>query len=1255
MRAANSSKRYFGEVKERSNRVASLFLMAIIVIISSLGLTFYIWKITSQGIYNRSLAEFETLTTESEKALLYRIDSYNYAVLGGVGFLEGSDNVTRSEWKTYNEKIDVKKSYPGINGLAYTKKILPGEASEFIKQMRDEGAADFFIHPETSNRPLYVVSYIEPLKDNEQAVGRNMAFEDNRLKALQEACDTGKSIITNPIVLAQDEEKTPGFLLVHPVYKKNQNTGTLQERQKSLSGWVMAPIIARKFLDHLTEPQGNLFHLKVYDGDKEEPDALIYNSNRSTKVTEPIFTIRKEADVLGQKWLLTWESTLAYEQLKSDATPLFVIIGGVLLTAALALFFLVFIARNKETTWLAEEKRFLIPGIVFILGCLFSYWLYDTLAIRERSYLRNIVEDEAQKIEQLISTQTNQKLLAIKRMAQRWEAAEGTTRKLWQEDASNYVGQVGGLKAMEWVDSTYHVRWIEPALGNEKAVNLNILYNNERKEALKGAEAENHLTITPPLGLVQGYRAFIVYAPIHYSGKFDGFMAGVFSVEDFLKQSLQGETINNFAINFSYNGNTFFQNGTADSAENLKWGADQQVRILDQTWNLTVVPTENFIQRQLSRLPLIVMISGLIISFLLAATVRFILVARAKSFRLEEATILREAILASTKYIVIATDKDGNILLVNDQAEAKLGENKRDILNKMIPRRWLKEKEFTKRMQDLEIELGEKIEPNFDVFSKKAAITGLDVHEWTFVSTKGREFPVRLSVTPIKESSGEIVGFLGIAEDITEWKLQQEALKNSEQTFRDAMEYASIGMALVDLQGRWLKANPALCDITGYSEEELLKTNFQAITHPEDLDKDLQYLGQILKGEINSYHMEKRYFRKDGATIWVNLSVSLARNIDNSPKHFIAQIQDITERLEIERMKNEFISVVSHELRTPLTSIRGSLGLIEGTMTAEIPSKALHLINIAHKNCERLINLINDILDLDKIVAGKMRFDMSPEKVCDLINSGIEANTAYASKFNIKFLLQNCSPDWIINVDADRFQQILSNLLSNAAKFSASGTSVLVYVSKIHNRIRISVKDSGPGISDEFRSRIFSKFSQADSTNTRSKGGTGLGLNISKEMVNHMGGEIGFENDPDGGAVFWFDFPAVETNLAISHGPDLPVILHIEDDSDFSEFISAAIMDKARIITAPTLGKARELMAGLNISLVILDIQLPDGNGLTYLDYLEQFKSPPPVMILSGDEPPESVREKVAYSVVKSRVSEAKIVEIILSLIGKKF
>jgi signal transduction histidine kinase len=242
------------------------------------------------------------------------------------------------------------------------------------------------------------------------------------------------------------------------------------------------------------------------------------------------------------------------------------------------------------------------------------------------------------------------------------------------------------------------------------------------------------------------------------------------------------------------------------------------------------------------------------------------------------------------------------------------------------------------------------------------------------------------------------------------------------------------------------------------------------------------------------------------------------------------------ERKRLERLKDEFVSTVSHELRTPLTSITGSLGLLMGQATGTIPVPMARLLEIAHKNCKRLVRLVNDILDIEKLESGRLIFDAKRIDVRSLVEQAVETSLGFAESEGVRLRIESDTNSEVdIRADADRLSQVLTNLLSNAIKFSVRGDEVIVTVEKEVDRVRIMVRDHGPGISAEFRPHIFERFAQADATNTRQKGGTGLGLYIVKKIVDRFKGVVDFMDAPGGGTIFKIELPSWGSKSDIFH------------------------------------------------------------------------------------------------------------------------
>ncbi|WP_157605595.1 PAS domain S-box protein [Rheinheimera sp. SA_1] len=549
-------------------------------------------------------------------------------------------------------------------------------------------------------------------------------------------------------------------------------------------------------------------------------------------------------------------------------------------------------------------------------------------------------------------------------------------------------------------------------------------------------------------------------------------------------------------------------------------------------------------------------------------------------------------------------DEHWTMLFISDEVEKLTGYPAKNFIRNKITT-------FTK------ITHPDDTEQNRDIVERELANHARFSTEYRIMHANGSVRWVQELGRGIFDQNNQLLYIDGFIWDITAQKEAMLGLRASEQKLSSLYQLAPLAIALTKYPGgNFVEANPEFGRMLGYDRQHIDQMSFANIVpvrQQQCIQQEFERLATT--GRYGPVETELRH--RDGHLVPVVQSGVQIESISGQLQTW-SIIQDITEHKRIEQMKTQFVSMVSHELRTPLTAISGALGLMAGGALGQVPVPMQTMLNIAVDNSNKLSQLINDLLDIDKLVAGKMQFDFTSCSMLDLLKQSIEHNQPYADKYQATIDL-HASDDAAVLLDPMRFHQIMANLLSNAAKFAPTGAKITVALEQTNTEVLVSVQDQGPGISEEFQHRMFEKFSQADSADARSKDGTGLGLAIVKELTERMDGKISFETSATTGTCFRLHFQK-QSNEPIQLGN---TILVVEDDPSIAGFIRALLESSGYLVTtAHSLASARRAMALRSFSAMTLDLNLPDGHAAALINELRANAATAnlPILVISVEK-----------------------------------
>ncbi len=375
-------------------------------------------------------------------------------------------------------------------------------------------------------------------------------------------------------------------------------------------------------------------------------------------------------------------------------------------------------------------------------------------------------------------------------------------------------------------------------------------------------------------------------------------------------------------------------------------------------------------------------------------------------------------------------------------------------------------------------------------------------------------------VPHLQARTADEVGELAEAFNVMAQRLRETTVSRDELDL--ILEKMGESLVVTAVDGSIVRVNRATCRLSGAAESDLIGQNIRRLFRaPSGFPSLLQVAtsGESVQG------LETDLMTTSGDSVPVLVSVAPLAGSPARSKGYVVLAADLRERLLIEKQKDEFVTMVHHEVRAPLTAVRGAIGLLSGGVAGELGESARELVDIALRNSERMERLVGDILAARKLDSGHMDFQLEELSPKNLVEQAIESTSAYAEKFDVGFKFEGDLGDVAIRVDPDRFIQVLTNVLSNAVRYSAPGDEVRVVARRIDDLVRIAVEDRGPGIADDFKDRVFEKFARADDGSWRHRSGTGLGMSISKAIMEELGGAIHFETTVGKGTTFYIDVP----------------------------------------------------------------------------------------------------------------------------------
>jgi len=618
---------------------------------------------------------------------------------------------------------------------------------------------------------------------------------------------------------------------------------------------------------------------------------------------------------------------------------------------------------------------------------------------------------------------------------------------------------------------------------------------------------------------------------------------------------------------------------------------------------------------------------------------------------------LQDAIFTSANFSSIATDAKGVIQIFNVGAERMLGYTAAEVMNKITPADISDPQELIARAKALSVERGTPITPGFEALVFKASRGIEDIYELTYIRKDGSRFPAVVSVTALRDAQDAIIGYLLIGTDNTARKQVEEKLRWTEEGFRLMVESVTdAAIVMLDSEGRVVSWNSGAQRIKGYSAEEIVGQHFSRFYPPAEIERGTPQRDLDRAAAQGRFEVEGWRMRKDGSTFWANVVFTAIRDPAGNARGFAKLTRDLTERRQVEETltlakgaaekanlaKSEFLSSMSHELRSPLNAILGFAQLMESDVTPATPSQKGSIDEILRAGWY-LLELINEILDLAQIESGKLSLSTEPTSLGEVLVECQAIIEPQAQAHSIRLTFPEFAVPCFVAADRTRLKQVLINLLSNGIKYNKSGGTVVVdCLGSTPTRTRLNVRDTGAGLAPEKLAQLFQPFNRLGQEHGAEQG-TGIGLVMSKRLVELMGGVLAVESTVGVGSVFSWELdaavapvldaataaPTPAVSLLAQPGGPLRTLLYVEDNPANLKLVEQLIARRPaiRLLSAMDGNMGIQLARANLPDVILMDINLPGISGIEALKILREDASTKhiPVVALSANAMPQDV------------------------------